>query len=166
MKKKKSKLISIAAIGKNRAIGKNNKLLWHIPDDLKRFKELTLGYPIIMGRKTYESLPENFRPLPGRENIIVTRNKDYNAPGAKITNSLEEAIEYGQSLEKEKIFIGGGQQIYKQAMPFVNELYLTIINEEKDGDAFFPEYPDFKEILYKKEKEYKGIRYSWINLKK
>ncbi|MEX1014735.1 MAG: dihydrofolate reductase [Candidatus Paceibacterota bacterium] len=154
----------MVAIGNNNVIGKGNELLWHIPDDMKRFRDLTKGYPIIMGRKTYESLPEKFRPLPGRENIIITRDQEYEAPGAKVTNSIKEALEYAKSLNREKIFIGGGGEIYKQAMPFVDELYLTLIKESKDGDSFFPDYSEFNKELFKEEREYKGLKYSWVNL--
>ncbi|MEX2436770.1 MAG: dihydrofolate reductase [Candidatus Paceibacterota bacterium] len=163
---KKAKIIIVVAIGSNRVIGKGNNLLWRIPDDMKRFRDLTMGYPIIMGRKTYESLPEKYRPLPGRENIIITRDQEYKAPGAKVTNSIKEGIEYAKSLGKEKVFIGGGAEIYKQALPFTDLLYLTLIEESKDGDAYFPDYSEFNKELFKEEREYKDLNYSWINLSK
>ncbi|MEK7567872.1 MAG: dihydrofolate reductase [Patescibacteria group bacterium] len=138
----KSFVSIIAAISKEkRALGKGGALLWHIPDDLKRFKETTLGHPVIMGRKTWESLPPKFRPLPERKNILITRNKDLKAPGAIIVNNIEEAI---KKTENEEVFVIGGGEIYKEALPLANRLYLTIVEEEKEADTFFPDYSEFK----------------------
>ena len=133
-----TKISIIAAISrKDRGLGKDNDLLWRIPDDLKRFKKLTMGHPIIMGRKTYESIGH---PLPGRDNIVVTRNEDYQVEGVIVTHSLEEAIEKAKSLDDEEVFIIGGGQIYEQAIPIAQKLYLTLIDTEKEADVFFPEY--------------------------
>lgn len=150
----------IAALGKNRALGLGNELLWPIPDDLKRFKELTTGHAIIMGSKTYESIG---KPLPNRTNIIITRNEEYDAPGAIITHSLEEAIEKAGDGE---VFIIGGAQIYTLALPFADKLYLTLINDEKEADAFFPDYSEFKKETLIEEREFEGIKYSWVNFEK
>lgn len=125
----------IAAIAENNVIGFENKLIWHIKEDLQRFKSLTMGHHIIMGRKTYESIG---RPLPGRTNIIITRNKDFIANGCIIVNSLEEAIKSVHFLE-DNIFIIGGAEIYKQAYTLADRLYLTRVHAEFVGDVYFPE---------------------------
>lgn len=126
-------LTIIAAVAKNNALGKNNDLIWHLPADLKRFKEITLGHHIIMGRKTFESLG---KPLPNRTTIIITRNPDYVVPGCIVVNELEEAIE--AATEDENPFILGGAEIYRQAMPFADILDLTLVHETFDADVFFP----------------------------
>jgi dihydrofolate reductase len=159
----------MVALGKNgtahNTIGKDNKLLWHISEDLKRFKKITLGHPIIMGRKTYESIG---RPLPGRVNIIITRNKDWTADGVETRHSLEEALEYAKSLDGEEVFVCGGSEIYTQALPFVDRLYLTLINDEKDADSFFPDYSEFTKEIEREEKrdEKLGVNYVWVTLER
>ncbi len=133
----------IAAVGSNRAIGKDNQLLWNIPGDLKRFKELTLGHPVIMGRKTWESLPEAYRPLPGRTNIVITRDSSYGAPGAVLARSFPEALSLARDAEgANELFIIGGQQVYECALPFAHRLYLTVVNDAPEADAFFPRYEE------------------------
>jgi dihydrofolate reductase len=128
----------IAALSTHtRAIGKHGKLLWHIPEDLTRFKQLTLGHTVIMGRKTWESLPESVRPLPGRTNIVVSRSSHYAAPGALSVTSLEEAL--AKSTPGEVFVIGGGE-LYATALPQATRLYLTLVDDPQEGDAFFPEY--------------------------
>lgn len=156
----------IAAIGaNNRALGKDNQLLWHIPDDLKRFKEITNGHPVIMGRKTWESLPEKFRPLPGRLNIVVTRQEEYEASGAEVCNSLEDAIRIASENETNEIFVIGGGELYKEALPFAHKLYLTLIDDEKDGDVFFPEYEHtFTKKTFEEEHDFNGLAYTWVDL--
>ena len=130
----------IAAVAQNRAIGKDNKLLWHLPDDLRFFKETTLGHPVITGRRNYESIPEKYRPLKGRENIVLTSNSDYQAPGARLARSLEEAIEIARELDEEEIFIMGGGKVYYEAIKkdLVDRMYLTLVRAEFDADTFFP----------------------------
>lgn len=124
----------IAAIGKNGELGKDNDLIWHLPNDLKRFKKVTAGHHVIMGRKTFESLGN---PLPNRTNIIITRNKNYQAEGCVIVSSLEEAIETATK-EDTNPYILGGAQIYKQAITLVDSLDLTLVAAELDADAYFP----------------------------
>lgn len=124
----------IAAVAQNNALGKNNKLLWHLPADLKRFKKTTVGHCVIMGRKTFESLG---KPLPYRLNIVVSRNKLFNAKGCIIVNSLEEAIE--KSTQDANPFILGGAEIYRQALKFADKLDITFVHHSFEGDAFFPE---------------------------
>ncbi|MDD3877516.1 MAG: dihydrofolate reductase [Bacteroidales bacterium] len=128
------KLSIIVAIANKSVIGKDNRLIWHLPADLRYFKNLTMGYPIIMGRKTYESIG---RPLPGRTSVIITHNMNFHAEGCIIVHSLEEAIK--QVAAFEEAFIIGGAQIYAQALPIADKLYLTRVFHTFDGDTFFPE---------------------------
>jgi dihydrofolate reductase len=125
----------IAAVSKNNVLGNDNKLLWHLPADLKYFKNTTSGKTIIMGRKTYESIG---RALPNRRNIVVTRQKDFTAEGCEIFNSLQQAV---QECEHEKeVFIIGGGEIYRQALPEADRIYLTRVYEHFEGDTTFPEF--------------------------
>ncbi|MEK7089122.1 MAG: dihydrofolate reductase [Patescibacteria group bacterium] len=140
----------IAAIGKNNELGKENKLLWNLPADMKHFKEITSGHPVIMGRKTFESIG---KPLPNRKNIVITRDKNYLRYSVDVVHSLEEAIKMSRSnLDiDDEIFIIGGTEIYKQAMEYANKLYITHISaEDKYADAFFPEIVSivWNEILH------------------
>ena len=152
----------IAAVAKNRAIGKDNKLLWHLPEDMRHFRETTRGKPVIMGRKTWESLPESFRPLPGRHNIVISRNSAYPAAGATLAGSLEEAIlKAGKTGET---FVIGGDELYRQALPLAERLYLTEIAESVDGDAFFPEIQtsDWEEISRIPQQNVSGLAFSFV----
>jgi len=126
----------IAACSKNRVIGKDNKLIWHVPGDLKRFKELTSGHTVLMGRKTFESIG---KPLPNRRNIILTRNPDFKPEGCLVYSNLSEVLE----LYHNDLFVIGGEEIYTQTIGYADYIELTLINKEYDGDAFFPEVPDF-----------------------
>ncbi|MFC1801354.1 dihydrofolate reductase [Nanoarchaeota archaeon] len=132
-------IIVIAAMAKNRVIGKDNQIPWHIKEDFQHFKEKTSGHPCIMGRKTYESLPDNAKPLPGRENIILTTQQDYSQPGTTVFHNLNKALEYCQNKGFEKIFIIGGASLYASGLQVADTLELTIIDKEFDGDTFFPE---------------------------
>ena len=125
----------IVAIANNRVIGKDNKLPWHLPADLKYFKSVTIGHPIIMGRKTFESIGGG-KPLPGRTSIIITHQLGYKAEGCVVMHSLQEAINY--SKKDDESFIIGGAEIFKQALEIADKLYLTKIHHEFDGDTFFP----------------------------
>jgi len=125
----------VVAKAENNIIGSDNQLIWHLPNDLKHFKKLTSGHPVIMGRKTYESIG---KPLPNRTNIVITRNKSWNSEGIVIVNSLEEAIEKGKEIDLE-IFIIGGGKIYEQAMGFANALEVTEVHHSFEGDTKFPE---------------------------
>ena len=130
----------IAAVATNRVIGKDNDLVWRLPDDMKYFMETTQNHFVIMGRKNYESIPHKYRPLPNRVNIIVTRQDDYSAPDCVITNTIEEAIDYAKEQNQEEVFVIGGGQIYKQALPLAHKLYITEIKEHFDGDTYFPDF--------------------------
>jgi len=127
-------LSTIVAASENNVIGKDNQLLWHLPDDLKHFKRTTKGHHVIAGRKTFES---QGKPLPHRTNIIVTRNPDYSAEGCIVVNSLDRALELAQA--DDEPFIIGGEQIYRMALPLVERIYLTRVHAEFEGDTFFPE---------------------------
>lgn len=137
----------IAAMANNRVIGKDNQMPWHLPADLGHFKAITLGKPIIMGRKTYESIG---RPLPGRKNIVISRDKSYKLEGCETASSLEEAITLVS--EAEEIMIIGGGNLYAQALPHADKLYLTFIDLDVDGDTRFPKYEDLKLTEIKREK--------------
>ncbi len=123
-------------MGRNRVIGKDNSLIWHLPADLKHLNETTLGKPIIMGRKTFESVG---KPLPGRTNIVISRNSDYPAPGCLLATSVEQAV--AMISGQPEIFIAGGEEIYKQALPLAEKMYITVIDHVFDGDTFFPDFP-------------------------
>ena len=131
-----SEIVIIAAVAKNRVIGRDNQLIWNIPEDMAHFKTLTAGHTVVMGRKTWESLPPRFRPLPGRRNIVITRQPDYAAPGAEVADSLENALKLASTATT--IFIIGGEQIYTQAMALSDRLEITEVNLEPEGDAWFP----------------------------
>jgi dihydrofolate reductase len=131
------KICMIAAASENNGLGKNNDLVWHLPDDFKRFKKITSGHYIIMGRKTFESFP---KPLPNRVHVIVTRNKSYTAPGCLVTHSLEEAFQLAE--ENSTLFVIGGGEIYHLALPYADEIELTRVHTTVEADAFFPELPE------------------------
>ncbi|MDB4837149.1 dihydrofolate reductase [Marinomonas sp.] len=130
----------IVAMSTNRTIGINNSLPWHLPNDLKYFKQATMGKPIVMGRKTFESIG---KPLPGRRNIVISRDPNYTAEGIDVVDSLEAAIELGESIclidGQEDVMVLGGAQIYQLALEKVDRLYITHVDAEVEGDAFFPE---------------------------
>lgn len=136
----------IAAVSENNALGKDNKLLWHLPADLKRLKALTMGHHLIMGRKTFESLG---RPLPGRPHIVITRNENFHYEGVSRAASLEEAI--AMAKDDSQPFIFGGAEIYKQALPLVEKIYLTRVHKHFEGDAYFPEIDLHKWKIISKE---------------
>jgi len=144
----------IVAIAENNVIGKDNTLIWHLPADMKFFKEKTTGHCIITGRKNYESIPEKFRPLPNRTNIVVTRQTNYNAPGAIVVGSIEEALITSKQTGETEIFIIGGADIYKQCLNLADRVYLTQIHQLFEGDAFFPKLDSSK---WKETKRTKGI---------
>ncbi len=155
----------IVAIAENGVIGNNNQLIWHIPGDLKRFKALTMGHHIVMGRKTWESIG---RPLPGRKSIVVSRNGNYSVEGAEVVNSLNDAISMASG--DDEIFIIGGGELYLQALPIANRLYLTKVHRSFEGDVSFPEInmAEWKEMHSEKGKptETDGLEYTYVNLER
>lgn len=144
------KVSLVVAMDKQRGVGKNNDLPWHLPADMRFFKETTTGHVVVMGRKNYESIPERFRPLPNRENAVLTRNKDYQAPGCTVFHSLEECMENYKNETERTVFIIGGGEIFKQALDsgIVDEMYITHIDKSYECDVFFP---DFDHSLWEKE---------------
>ena len=131
----KKMLISIiVAVAENGAIGKDNQLLWRLPDDLKRFKALTLGHPIIMGRKTFDSIG---KPLPGRTSIVITRNTDFQHEGVIVVHNIADALKEARKLNSEEAFIIGGGELYKLTQPIADKLYITEVETSIDGDTFF-----------------------------
>ncbi|MFO7924370.1 MAG: dihydrofolate reductase [Bacteroidales bacterium] len=127
----------IVAMGRNRVIGRDNSLVWHLPADLKHFRDTTMGKPVIMGRKTYESMGA---PLPGRTNIVVSRKENYRVPDCLVAGSLEEALELAGDVQE--VFIAGGGEIYRQAIPLADRMYITVIDHDFAGDTRFPEFPE------------------------
>jgi len=151
----------ICAVGKNLAIGRDNKLIWDLSNDLKHFRDITAGHTVIMGDRTFESIG---RPLPNRKNIVVTLKENYEAPGCEVRNSLEEVLsEYKNS--EEEVFVIGGATIYKLSLSFADKLYLTLVDDApEDADAFFPDYSEFKKEISREEREENGIKYALVEL--
>ncbi len=168
-----SRISMIAAIGKNRELGSVNKLLWNIPADLRHFKTLTTGHPVIMGQNTFDSILAMLgKPLPNRTSIVMTKDSRYGKGWSgnetvRIVHSPEEALEIGRKLGDEEIFIGGGAQIYALMLPHADRLYLTLIDDEKPADAFFPPYEEaFTRTVSEEPGEHEGIRYRWVTLER
>lgn len=166
------KIVAVVAIGRNRELGNADKLLWHIPEDLKRFRTLTRGHPIIMGRKTFESILGYIgKPLPERTNIVITRDAHYDVSkyggDVLVASSLEGAIEIAKSQPgSEEIHIGGGAQIYEQALPHIDKLYLTLVDDSPEADTFFPPYENQFTQVSRDERESNGIKYVWTELER
>ncbi|MBA3724464.1 MAG: dihydrofolate reductase [Candidatus Levybacteria bacterium] len=162
------KISIVVAVGENREIGKENDLIWDIPEDRKRFRDITRGHVVIWGRKTFESVLGYIgKAPPGRTNIIVTRDKNYKYEECIVAHSLEEALRVAREKESEEIFIGGGGQIYKTVIPQVDRLYLTIVHGKFDSDTFFPDYLGFKNVIEPEEEhESNGYKYTWVTLEK
>lgn len=141
----------IAARTQNGVIGKNNDLPWHLPDDMKYFMQTTSSHYVVMGRKNYDSIPEKFRPLPNRTNIVITRQVGFAADKCTVVHSLDDAIQLAEKNNQQELFIIGGAEIYQLAMPFANRLYLTEIQTELHGDTYFPTFDKtgWKEISRK-----------------
>jgi len=152
----------VVAIGKNRAIGKNNELLWNIPEDMAHFREITIGKTVIMGDKTYLSIG---RPLPNRKNIVLSLDEKFEAPGCEVRHSLEEVLsEYGKSAEE--VFIIGGGMIYKLALSYADKLYLTIVEDSPEADTFFPDYSEFKKVVSEKNLDNGKFKFKFLELTK
>lgn len=165
------KVSIICAMDKNRGIGKNNKLLWHIPGDMKRFRELTSGHTIIMGRKTFESIG---RVLSNRTNIVITHSASLARSSLArrdlvkliVVNSLEEALDRAKELGENEVFVIGGGQIYEQAMPVADKLYLTVVEGTFDADTFFPDYSQFNKKVFEQKGESGGYKYKFLELER
>ena len=157
--------IAAVSAGK-RAMGKNNELLWRIPGDLKRVREITMGHPLIMGRKTMEHI--GGKSLPGRTNIVVTRNSSLSAIGFVVASSIEEALEKAKNAEGgEEVFVFGGAQIYSLALPYTQRLYLTVVHDEPPADAFFPDYSEFTKVVEKSPSmSFDSISYRYLTVER
>ena len=158
------KISAIAAIsGTDRGLGKDNDLLWHIPDDMRRFKDLTKGHIVITGRKNLEAMG---RALPNRINIVVTRDPAYQKEGCIVVHSVEEALEKAKEIEEEEIFIIGGGEIYKATLPYTDRLYVTVIEGEKEADVFFPDYSEFTKVISEEKGSHEGTNYTYFTLER
>jgi dihydrofolate reductase len=156
------RLVLVAAVARDGAIGKGNDLLFRIPEDLRRLRRETLGHPVIMGRKTWDSLPVRFRPLPGRRNIVVTRNAQWQADGAERAGSLDEALALAGDVPK--VCVIGGGELYALALPRADELLMTEVDADVAGaDTFFPEYRSrFVETERERHVTDDGLRYDFV----
>jgi len=157
------KISIIAALDSKRGLGKENKLLFKIPEDFARMQKLTMGHPIIMGRKTFESIG---RALPGRLNIVITHDPFRTQTGLLFASSLEEALKIASEDEKDEIFIFGGGQIYQQAISKADRLYLTLVEGDFNADTFFPDYSMFAKVISEENREDAGYKYKFLTLEK
>lgn len=158
------KVSMIAAIASgNRALGKNNELIYHIHEDLQRFKKITSNHIVIMGRKTFQSIG---KVLPNRINIVVTRNPAFYEDNVVIAHSLDEALRLAELKGESEVFIIGGGQIYEEAIGKTDKLYLTIVEGNPDADTFFPDYSDFKKVAFEEEHEFDGLKYKFLDLER
>ena len=151
----------VVAVSANNVIGRSGGLPWRLRDDLAYFQKVTMGKPVVMGRKTYESIPPKFRPLPGRRNIVVTRNEAWSAAGAERVGSFQEALDLLRG--EPEVMVCGGAEIYALGMEVADRLYLTEVAAEVDGDVFFPEYDKkgWREVSRKTHAE-EGLSYDWV----
>ena len=156
----------IYARSRNNVIGVNGDLPWHLPEDLAHFKRTTLGQPVIMGRVTWESIPEKFRPLPGRTNVVVSRQTGFNAPGTQVVSSLQAAIDLFPA--DDVVWLIGGAQLYSQAMPLAQQLVITEIDADYEGDAFAPvlNTAEWTEVHRTSHTSAQGLGYSLVTLQK
>ena len=154
-------LVLIAAVARNGIIGGGNRLPWQLPEDMQFFKSATLGHAVIMGRKTWESLPEKFRPLPGRRNIVVTRNAGYGAPGASVVTSLPDAMAAAAGSEA---FVIGGAELYRAALALADRLQLTEIDADFAGDTWFParDSAQWREVAREAHADGDGLAYAFV----
>lgn len=164
MKNKKPIISIIVAVDENRAIGKNNQLLWDIPEDLKHFRDITTGHPVIMGERTYQSIG---RALPNRTNIVLSHNPDFKAEGCLAAHSLEETFEISAKYDSEEIFVIGGGMVYKSALPFADKLYLTLIEGTHEADVYFPTYEDvFTKVIAEEKHDNGNYKFKFLELVK
>jgi dihydrofolate reductase len=160
------KVALVAAVARRRVIGRDGGIPWRLPEDLARFRDLTMGHPVVMGRRTWESLPDRFRPLPGRANVVVTRSTEWSAPGADRGASVEDAL---RLLEGEpEVFVIGGGEMYAAALPYADELLLTEIDAEVEGDTTFPAWDpgEFEEIFREEHSAADGTRFAFVTYRR
>ncbi len=153
--------VIVAAVSENGVIGKDGDIPWHFPEDLKHFRETTMGYPVVMGSSTYRSLPRDYRPLPGRKNIVLTRSGIEAPESVEVANSLDEAWSIAEETGKGKVFIIGGASIYEQVLPDADRMILTEIHQEYDGDTRFPDWDreSWKEVERDDREELSFVEY-------
>lgn len=168
MDTERPKVSAIAAIGKRRELGKDNKLIWKIPDDLRRLRALTIGHPVIMGRKTFDSIiAYTGKPLSDRPSIVVSRDASWSHEGVTAAHTVGDAIAKAHELDSREIFIIGGTQIFEAALPQIDKLYLTLIDAEADADSFFPPYESvFTKKVFEESREWGDLRYQWVDLER
>ena len=156
----------VAAVARNGVIGRDGVLPWHLPEDMARFRELTTGHPVVMGRRTWESLPDRFRPLPGRRNVVVTRNAEWGAEGAERAGSLDDALDLLAGAPQ--VFVVGGAELFASALPLADELLLTEIDAEAEGDTFFPRYDEaaFEEASREPRSSADGTPFSFVTYRR
>jgi dihydrofolate reductase len=161
-----SRISLVVAVAENGVIGQRGALPWRIPDDLKRFKALTMGKPIVMGRKTWDSLPR--KPLAGRTNIVITRNRDFRDEGASVVHSFADAIGLGSATGADEIAVIGGEAIFAAALPLAQIIHLTEVAATLEGDAFMPaiDRTQWREIAREGSCDANGLRYSFVTLKR
>lgn len=155
-------IVLVAAVARNGGIGRNNQLLWHDPADQKHFRAVTLGAPVLMGRKTWDSLPARFRPLPGRQNVVLTRDPQWQADGALRAGSIDQAL--AMTAGAERLSVIGGGEIYRLVLPLADTLLLTEIDADLDADAYFPPWSatDFIETDRVAHTSAQGVRFSFV----
>lgn len=164
---KMPKISLVVATDSKGGIGKDNKIPWYLPEDIKRFKHLTMGHPVIMGRKTFESIISYIKkPLPGRTNIVITNNPDFTYDGVIVCRSLNEAIIEAEKVDNEEIFIGGGAQIFDSVVERADRLYLTLIDGDFGADTFFYHANKFTKVISKEEKQFEDLKYTFLTLEK
>lgn len=157
-------IVLVAALGKERQLGLNNQLLWQLPGDLPRFKDMTMGSPIVMGRKTYDSIG---RPLPGRTNIVISRDQRLQIEGAEVAHSTEQALSIAAEDENaKKVFIIGGGEIYSLFLPVATGLELTLVDDSPHADAFFPEYSAQFTEVGRQQNDASGLRYDYVSYRR
>ncbi|MEI8355830.1 MAG: dihydrofolate reductase [Deltaproteobacteria bacterium] len=147
----------IAAMAENRVIGRDNSIPWNLPADLERFKTITTGHPVIMGRKTFEGIG---RPLPGRKTVIITRNPDFTAEGCVVAHNLQEAL--AECKGADEVFICGGSEVYREALTLASRIYLTLLDGEVEGDTLFPEIPEYFIAVEREEVKENSISGAYI----
>jgi dihydrofolate reductase len=156
----------VAAVARGGVIGRDSGIPWQLPEDMKRFRALTMGHPVVMGRRTWDSLPEQFRPLPGRANVVVTRNADWSAQGADRAGSVEDALRLLEGAPR--VFVIGGGEIYAAALPLADELLLTEIDAEIEGDAYFPTWDRdaFAEVAREEHVSKDGVSFAFVTYRR
>jgi dihydrofolate reductase len=159
-------VVLVASVARNGAIGRGNELVWDEPQDKRFFRRVTMGHPVVMGRKTWDSLPDRFRPLPGRRNIVVTRRPDWSAEGADVAHSLDEAI--AMTAAASRICVIGGAQLFEQALKVADELVLTEIERDVEGDVFFPSWDRdvFEEVEREPHVDATGGGFSFVTYRR